>query len=89
MNRQIYCIKLNKEAEGLASKPYPGTLGDKIFEHVSKEAWTLWLKHQTLLINEHRLSLTDPQARAFLEAEMEKFFFGNGSMAPSGYTPPE
>lgn len=89
MSRTIFCIKLQKEAPGLSRPPYPGPLGEKIFQQVSKEAWTLWLKHQTLLINEHRLSLTSLDARKFLEQEMEQFFFGEGSAKPEGYTPHE
>jgi len=87
MSRTVYCVKLQREAEGLAYAPYPGELGKRIFENVSKEAWTQWLAHQTMLINENRLSPLDPKARKFLEAEMEKFFFGEGSAAPQGYVP--
>ena len=87
MSRTVYCIKLQREAEGLAYAPYPGELGKRIFENVSKEAWTQWLKQQTMLINENRLSPLDPKARKFLEGEMEKFFFGEGSAAPQGYVP--
>ena len=89
MSRIIFCVKLQREAEGLAYAPYPGELGKRIFEHVSKEAWTQWLAHQTMLINENRLSPLDPKARKFLEGEMEKYFFGDGSAAPQGYVPPE
>ena len=87
MSRTVYCVKLQREAEGLAYAPYPGELGKRIFENVSKEAWTQWLAHQTMLINENRLSPLDPKARKFLEGEMEKFFFGEGSAAPQGYVP--
>ncbi|MEQ6340758.1 MAG: oxidative damage protection protein [Gammaproteobacteria bacterium] len=88
MTRTVHCIKLDKEAEGLALPPYPGELGKRIFENVSKEAWQMWLKHQTMLINEYRLALVDIKARQFLQLEMEKFFFGEGSAAPEGYVPP-
>lgn len=88
MTRTVHCIKLDKEAEGLALPPYPGELGKRIFENVSKEAWQMWLKHQTMLINEYRLALVDTKARQFLQGEMEKFFFGGGSAAPEGYVPP-
>jgi Fe-S cluster biosynthesis and repair protein YggX len=80
---------LGEEAEGLDYQPYPGELGRRIFEQVSKVAWQRWIRHQTMLINEYRLSAIDPKARKFLEEEMEKFFFGGGSKAPEGYTPPE
>jgi Fe-S cluster biosynthesis and repair protein YggX len=87
MSRTVQCIKLGREAEGLPLPPYPGELGKRIFEHVSKEAWQMWLKHQTMLINENRISPIDPKARQFLEGEMEKFFFGAGSAPPEGYVP--
>lgn len=85
--RTVNCIKLHREAEGLSTLPYPGELGKRIYASVSKEAWAMWLKHQTMLINEYRLAVVEPKARAFLEAEMEKFFFGTGSAPPEGYVP--
>jgi Fe-S cluster biosynthesis and repair protein YggX len=84
----VNCVKLGREAEGLAYPPYPGELGKRIFENVSKEAWQSWLRHQTMLINEYRLTPVDPKARKLLEAEMERFFFGEGSKPPEGYVPP-
>ena len=89
MSRKVHCAKLNKEAEGLDYVPYPGELGKRIYENVSREAWMMWLKHQTMLINENRLTPIEPRARQFLEQEMEKFFFGEGSAMPEGYVPPE
>lgn len=90
MTRFIHCVKLNKEAEGLNQPPFPNELGKRIFDNISKEAWQQWLNHQTMLINEHRLSTIDPKARAFLFKEMENFLFGVGSNKPSGYiAPPE
>ncbi|MDH3980099.1 MAG: oxidative damage protection protein [Gammaproteobacteria bacterium] len=88
MSRTVQCVKLGKEAEGLDKPTYPGELGQRIFEQVSKEAWQMWLKHQTILINEHRISPVDPKARKFLEEEMEKFFFGGGSSVPGGFVMP-
>ena len=87
MTRMVQCIKLGKQAEGLERAPYPGALGQKIFDHVSKEAWQMWLKHQTILINENRLSPIDPKHREFLEQEMEKFFFSGGAELPDAFTP--
>ncbi|STX28310.1 protein that protects iron-sulfur proteins against oxidative damage [Legionella beliardensis] len=87
MTRQVLCIKLNEEKEGLDSPPFPGELGERIYQRVSKQAWKMWLAHQTMLINEYRLSLIDPKAREFLLNEMEKFFFGEGSDKPTGYIP--
>ncbi len=80
---------LGREAEGLDQPTYPGELGQRIFDSVSKEAWQRWLGHQTMLINEYRLTPVDPKARKFLEDEMEKFFFGEGSTKPEEYVPPE
>ena len=80
MARMVNCVKLGKEAEGLDRQPYPGELGKRIFDNVSKEAWQLWMKQQTILINEYRLSVIDPKARTFLENEMVKFFFGEESV---------
>lgn len=85
--RTVHCVKLGKEAEGLDRPPYPGPLGQRIFESVSKEAWRAWIEHQTRLINEYRLALAEPGARKFLAEEMEKFFFG-GDLAQTGYVPP-
>ena len=89
MSRTVHCIKLGEEAEGLDVPPYPGDLGQRIFEQVSKSAWQGWLEHQTRLINEYRLVLADPKARKFLAEEMEKYFFGGGELAQTGYVPPE
>ena len=83
----VHGVKLNKEAEGLDRMTYPGELGKKIFENVSKEAWQAWLRHQTILINENRLSPVDPRHRKLLETEMEKFFFGEGSALPEQFVP--
>jgi Fe-S cluster biosynthesis and repair protein YggX len=89
MSRKVHCVKLGKEAEGLATLTYPGELGKRIYEQVSQEAWQMWLSHQTMLINEYRLTPYEPKARKFLEEEMEKFFFGEGSEAPKEYVKPE
>ncbi len=87
MSRIVFCQKLQKEAQGLDFQTYPGELGQRIFDNISQEAWQLWLGHQTMLINEYRLNMLEPDARKFLEEEMEKFLFGEGSQAPEGYTP--
>ena len=84
-SRSVFCAKLKREEPGLANPPFPGPLGQRIYEQISKRAWQGWLAHQTMLINEYRLSLMDPKAREFLLKEMENYFFGAGSEAPSGY----
>lgn len=88
MVRMVKCIKLGVEAEGLERQPYPGELGQRIFANVSKLAWQQWLRQQTMLINEYRLTPFEPKARQFLEQQMEQFFFGEGAAPPEGYTPP-
>lgn len=89
MTRMVTCVLLGKEAPGLDRLPYPGELGQRIYANVSREAWQKWLGHQTMLINEYRLTPIEPKARKFLEEEMEKFFFGDGSAAPEGFVPKE
>ena len=88
MTRTVHCVKLDKEAEGLDRPPYPGDLGKRIYENISKEAWQMWMGQQTMLINEYRLSPINPEHRKMLEEQMEKFLFGEGAETPEGYTPP-
>ena len=89
MTRTVNCVVTRTEGEGLEYLPYPGDLGKRLYDNVSKEGWQRWLAHQTMLINEYRLTPIEPKARKFLEEEMEKFFFGQGSAAPEGYVAPE
>ena len=88
MSRMVHCVKLDKEAEGLDRPTYPGDLGKRIYLNISKEAWQMWVGHQTMLINEYRLTPVDPKARKFLEEEMEKFLFTDEATQISGYVPP-
>ena len=88
MTRMVHCIKLGREAEGLDFPPYPGALGQRIFERVSKEAWKQWLEQQKMLVNENRLNLADRKARDYLAQQMEQHFFGGGADSASGYVPP-
>ena len=85
MSSVIFCHFLKQELPGLDTPPFPGELGERIHLHISKQAWKQWLAHQTMLINEYRLSLIEPNAREFLRTEMEKYFFGEGSEKPSGF----
>lgn len=87
MSRMVQCTKLGKEAKGLDRAPYPGDLGQRIFDNISQEAWQLWIKHQTILINENRLSPIDPKHRAFLEEQMQKFLFEGGGDMPEAFVP--
>jgi Fe-S cluster biosynthesis and repair protein YggX len=89
VSHTVQCVHLKREAAGLDRVPYPGELGKRIYDNVSKEAWAKWLAHQTMLMNEYRLTPIEPKARKFLETEMEKFFFGTGSAAPEGFQPPK
>ena len=84
--RLVHCIKLQKEAQGLSHPPIPGELGKKIHDNICQEAWNAWIQHQTMLINEYRLSMIDPKSRKFLMQELENYFFGTGSDKPPGYT---
>ena len=89
MSRTVHCQLMNKEGPGLEFQPYPGDLGKRIYDNICAEAWQAWLAHQTMLINENRLSPINPEHRQFLGGEMEKYFFGEGSEAPVGYVPTE
>ena len=89
MARTVKCVLLGEELPGLERPPYPGELGQRIYEQVSQQAWQQWLRHQTMLINEYRLSVIEPKSRKFLEEEMKKFFFSGGAQTPEGYRPPE
>jgi Fe-S cluster biosynthesis and repair protein YggX len=89
MPRTVHCVKLGREAEGLDFPTYPGELGRRIYENVSKEAWKQWLEHQKMLVNENRLNLADKKARDYLAQQMEKHFFGEGAERATGYVPPK
>ena len=82
MARTVQCVYLKKEAEGLDFSPYPGELGKRIYDNVSKEAFEMWKRHQTMLVNENRLNLADARARQYLARQMERFFFGEGADQP-------
>ena len=88
MTRTVFCIKLNQDLPGLDFPPYPGALGQRIFNEVSKQAWQDWLKQQTMLVNENRLNLADARARSYLARQMENHFFGSGAEMAKGYVPP-
>jgi Fe-S cluster biosynthesis and repair protein YggX len=87
MVRQVQCIKLGREAEGMDFPPFPGAFGQRVFESVSKEAWAGWVRMQTMIVNENRLSLADAKHRKYLIEQCEKYFFGDGLSAPEGFVP--
>lgn len=89
MTRNVYCVKLEKEAEGLPRPPLPGELGQRIYANVSAEAWRQWLVEQTRLINEYSLQLADPKAREFLTEQTNAHFFGGGATAETHWVPPQ
>ena len=88
MARTVQCVYLKREAEGLDYSVFPGELGKRIYDNVSKEAFEAWKKHQTMLVNENRLNLADARSRQYLARQMESFFFGGGAEQPAGYVPP-
>lgn len=89
MTRTVFCRKYQREMEGLPMPPMPGPKGQELYESVSKQAWQEWQAHQTMLINEKRLKLMDPETRKFLQSEMDKFFAGEDYERAEGYVPPE
>jgi Fe-S cluster biosynthesis and repair protein YggX len=89
MSRTVHCVKLGREAEGLEKPPFKGAVGQRIFDNVSREAWRMWLDHSKMLINEYRLDLTSQQGQQIWMAEVEKYFFGDGSAAPPDFVPPD
>jgi len=89
VSKKVHCQLLDQELDALTFQTYPGELGKRIFENISQQAWQQWMTLQTMLINENRLSPLNPEHRAYLEAEMEKYFFGEGSEEPEGYVAPD
>ncbi len=87
MTRTVFCEKQQRDTDGLDFVPWPGALGQRVYAQIGKAAWAEWLAHQTMLINENRLSPLDPKTRALLETEMQKFLFGGGAVKPAGYVP--
>ena len=88
MPRMVNCAKLGREAEGLDRPPFAGALGQRIFDNISKDAWKLWTQHMTMVVNEYRLSLSNPESQKILMEQMEQFFFGEGAALPPDYVPP-
>ena len=88
MARIIHCVKLKREAEGLDFPPYPGEMGKRIWQEISKEAWAEWQQVQTRLVNENRLNLADSRARKYLSQQMEKFLFEDTDVEAQGFVPP-
>jgi Fe-S cluster biosynthesis and repair protein YggX len=89
MSKTVYCAKLKQEAPGLDIAPYPGELGARVFNEISAKAWEMWQSHQTILINEYRLNLSEKEARNFLKQQMIEFLFNDNAQMPDQYTAPE
>ncbi len=87
MARMVHCVKLGRELPGLERPPYPGELGQRIFENVSQMAWDMWRRQSVVLINHYGLVLADPEAKAFLREQMEQFLFSDEGRMPEGWTP--
>ena len=87
MSRTVQCLKLKKEAPGLDFPPYPGEVGTRIWQSISKEAWAEWIAIQTRLVNENRLNLADTRARKYLKEQMEKYLFEDGDVEANGFVP--
>jgi Fe-S cluster biosynthesis and repair protein YggX len=87
--RMVKCVKLQKELPGLEQPPWPGELGQRVFENVSVEGWKLWEEHMKMILNEYRLMPWQKEAQEIISKQMEEFFFGEGSALPPDYTPPQ
>ena len=88
MPHMVQCVKLGRQAEGLDEPPFDTAFGQKIYDHVSKQAWAQWLEHMKMLLNEYRLQPWKPEAQEFLLEQMNAYFFGEGSTLPKEYVPP-
>jgi Fe-S cluster biosynthesis and repair protein YggX len=91
MPRMVYCVKLKSELPGLEKPPFPGELGKRIYEHISKQAYDMWPAQSTLIINHYGLNMADPEARKILREQMQEFFFATEDepQMPEGWTPEE
>lgn len=88
--RKVFCVKLQRELEGLDEVPFEGhPLGQRIYENVSKQAWKMWVEHMKMIMNEYRLNLGTREAQEFLIKQMEEYFFGEGAALPPDYQPPQ
>ena len=86
--RMVFCVKLQSELPGLDAPPWPGALGQRIYEHISREAWEMWEERMKMILNEYKLLPFQKEAQALIVKQMEEFLFGNASAAPPGYVPP-
>lgn len=89
MSETVFCQYLKREGQALSRAPLPGELGERIQQNICREAWQKWLAHQTMLINEKRLSPIEPEHRSYLVQQAEAFLFGGEVDQAEGYRPPE
>lgn len=87
MPRMVHCVKLGRELPGLEKPPFPGPLGQRIYENISQQAYDMWPAQSTLIINHYGLNMADPEARKILREQMEEFFFGSNAQMPEGWVP--
>jgi Fe-S cluster biosynthesis and repair protein YggX len=87
MPRIVYCVKLQRELPGLEKPPFPGKLGQRIYEQISQQAYNMWPAQQVLIINHYGLNMADPESRKILREQMEDFFFGQDAAMPEGWAP--
>ena len=87
MTETITCIKLGPDQAAMGRPPFPGPLGERIFQNVSLKAWQVWLEQQKMLVNENRLNIADPEARKYLKEQTENYFFGDGADSAQGFVP--
>ena len=85
--RTVYCLKLGRELPGLDAPPWPGALGQRIYEHISRDAWEMWEERMKMILNEYRLLPFQKEAQALIAKQMEEFLFGDATSAPPGYVP--
>lgn len=88
MSRTVKCRRYNQELEGLEKPPFPGVMGQDVYENISQKAWLEWMEHQTRIINEQHLNMMDLTSRKYLQGQMKKFFDGEEVDQAEGYVPP-
>jgi Fe-S cluster biosynthesis and repair protein YggX len=85
--RKVFCVKFQKELPGLDTQPWPGPLGERVYENISAEAWKLWEERMKMILNEYRLMPWQKEAQELVTKQMEEFFFGEGAALPPGFVP--
>ncbi len=89
MSRTVFCVKLKKNLPGLDEPPFDTELGKRVYEHVSQEAWNMWMEHCKILLNEYRLNPARREDQEVIVRQLEQFFFGEGAHVPEQFVPQE